>query len=322
MDTKKLIEDRIGELGPLYARMDATKDRVYTVGFKLMGFDNKPMDNVVNVTMPYAAIFANAVVNDLMGAVRQTVIEGDISDKQTHTIEGFLDDNRAQADELLRKTGRPPLAAWWCNHVCIRSLIGVRWVTLTDGDNYKMYPLPLDMRYVPFEYGNDGLNYGCNISYRSKKAILAEYPEVGGISQKSDIEVWDFWDGEVNEIWVAKKFLKRGPNAFGYPPFVIAAPATGFMLRDLGYIEHESEDLLFLIRDLYDEVNRQVSIEQTLAMECIRPPYEQEVETMDARPASPPPKTGQTKKVKKGEGHKLLERKNCFGTWMWNWGTC
>lgn len=297
MDTLAIVNDRIRELQTLYSRMDSTRNRVYNTAYKLKGVDGKDLDNVISVTMPYAAIFANTVINDLMDAVRQTVVDGAISDRQKHTIENFIDDNRTQADEQLRRKGFPSLFAWWCNHVCIRSFIGVRWVSQIVDGKFVIDCLPVDMRYCSWEYGNDGLNWVCNTTYRSASQIKSEYDiDLSG----TDIEVKDFWSSEKNEVYVAEKKAIDQKNPFGSPPFVIGAPATGFMLRDKGYLEHESEDLLFLIRGLYDEINRSVSIEQTVGMEAIRPRYQDIVEEMDSKPATQPPKTGQTVKRKKG----------------------
>ncbi|MBA7691921.1 hypothetical protein ES703_100477 [subsurface metagenome] len=79
------------------------------------------------------------------------------------------------------------------------------------------------------------------------------------------------------------------------------------MLRDKGYIEHEGEDLFFLNRSLYDERSRLMTLEQTLAMDVLFPPYEQETEK-GKLVSDKPPKSGQTLKVRKGERHQLLPR--------------
>ena len=171
--------------------------------------------------------------------------------------------------------------------------------------NYTIDCLPVDMRWAPFEYGNDGLNWVASTTFRSKTSLEAGFPGES-FSGTTDIEVRDYWDSEKNEVWINKKLVRSQKNPFGYPPFVIAAPATGFMLRDKGYIAHESEDLLFLIRELYDEINRSVSIEQTIGMETIQPRKQDIVEVMDGRPAAAPPKIGEAVKRKKGFEWQLM----------------
>jgi len=298
MDTLALIDKRVSALGKLYTRMDATRDRVYNTGYTLKGVDGKAMSNVISVTMPYGAIFANTVINDLMDAVRQTVVKGDIPSRQTHVVERFLEDVRAQTDEQLRQGGKPTLFDFWCNHVCVRSFIGARWTSWIENGEYKVDCLPVDMRWTPFEFGGGRLLWAANISWRDEEEIKDDYPEVN--VSGNDIEVRDFWSEEKNEVFVAGKQIRERKNPYGYVPFIIGSPATGFMLRDKGFMEHESEDLLYLIKGLYDEINRSVSIEQTVGMEAIQPRYQDIVEEVDASPAEKPPKTGQTAKRKKG----------------------
>ena len=314
LGTLDIIKNRVTVLKPLYDRMDRTKELAYGKEYVLTGFDNKPIEKVINVTTNWPGVFANAIINDLMGAIWQTVIEseGKLSDKQKKIIENFIDDNFAQADEQLIQRGIAELFPWLCNHVCIRSLIGARWVSQFDKDGYKIDCLPVDMRWTPWEFGNDGLNWVANKTFRGPAKIQAEYEKElsaagASVSGTEDIEVTDYWTSEKNEVWIADKLIKTQKNPFGFPPFVIVLPASGFMLKDKGSIEHEAEDLFFLNRGLYDERSRSMSIEQSLAMDILRPPYEQETEEPGS-PADKTPKTGEVKKVKKGEKHVLLER--------------
>lgn len=304
MTTLEIVKNKVTELQPLYDRMDKTRELVYLKEYKLLNFNKIEIEKVINVTTNWPAIFANAIISDLMGATWQTVIESDgkLSDKQKHVIENFIEDNLAQVDEQLLQRGMAELFTWLCNHVCIRSLIGARWISQINKDGYKVDCLPVDMRWTPFEYGLKGLTWVAPKTFRSKAKIKEQY----GVDAEDETEVTDFWDSEKNEIWIAEELVKTQKNPFGYPPFVIIVPSSGFMLRDKGYIEHEAEDLFFLNRGLYDERSRSMSIEQTLGMDVLFPPYEQEAE--EAGKGDKPPKTGETLKVKKGEKHELLPR--------------
>ncbi|MDD5338470.1 MAG: hypothetical protein PHG35_03540 [Dehalococcoidales bacterium] len=315
MDTITMVHNRFSSLKPLYDRMDRAKALAYldpyTLTKKQNGKDVR-VDDAISVTMPQPAIFANAIVSDLMTALWQTQIEGNISEKQKHKIEQFIEDNLAQADEGLGRLGKPSLFAWLCNHVCIRSLIGVRWVTQVLADHYVTDLVCEDMRWTPFEYGRKDLDWIAPITYRRKDEIVAQYG-LEDLKDGTDIEVVDYWDGEKNEVWVdsklvtiAKEFMVLPQkHALGRPPFVINAPATGFMLRsNTGdeELEHMAEDIFFLNRGLYDELNRSVSIKQTLGMDVLIPPYEQETEGTD-KTADDVPKSGEVAKVTKGERH-------------------
>ena len=319
LTTLEIVKNKVTELQPMYDRMDKTRKLVYLTPYQLMQFDGTtPVDKVINVTTNWPAIFANAIISDLIGAVWQTVIESDgkLTDKQKHQIETFIEDNLAQVDEQLGRRGQADLFTWLCNHVCIRSLIGARWVSQFVDGKYAIDCLPVDMRWTPFEYGKDGLNWVAPKTFRSRARIQAQYEkelkEAGvdysglGSGAASDLEVVDFWGCEKKELWIEDKLIKKQKNPFGYPPFVIEIPSAGFMLRDKGYIEHEGEDLFFLNRGLYDERSRQMTIEQTLGMDVLYPPYEQEAD--EAGKGDKPPKTGETLKVKTGERHQLLPR--------------
>jgi hypothetical protein len=80
------------------------------------------------------------------------------------------------------------------------------------------------------------------------------------------------------------------------------------MLRDTGYLEHESEDPLFLDKKLFAEDNRFASIAATKGMETVRPPMMQKVKDMDAAPADAPPGMGETKKAPLEGGWEPVKR--------------
>ena len=309
----QIVSNRMKQLNKLHERMDKTRDLAYMEDFHLTTFDGKQyLDNVINVTGNSPVTFANAIASDLMTAKWQTVVEGDISSKQTRDIEQFVDDNFEQADEvLLNKFGLPSLDAWLCNHVCLRSLIGVKWIGQVDKNgNYLLDVLPCDMRWFAWQHGLNGLSYAAPMFFRNSDDIMLEFPDAK-LSENTELVLVDFWDSVTNEVLVSKgdtyevtaagTQIDKQKNSLGYPPFVIVSPATGFMLRDKGYLEHEAEDIFFMNRKLYKEMNRALSIEQTLGMDVLYPPYERETEDMDSEPAEPVPKSGEVKKVPKGE---------------------
>ena len=313
-DTWKLITDRMRELSELHERMDKSKDLAYLEPYELKDFKGKKEDHAIHVTGNKAAVFGHTIVADLIKGNWQTIIEGKLTARQAHLIEQFIDDNLDQADEyLLARYGIVGLHEWLCNHVCIRGPIGVEWCSWVDEDQYNIHCLPVDMRWTPFRYGK----WVAPITFPKKDELLGElerkfpekYPELKDkIKGDKEIEVRDFWDEEKNELWIDKVLALTQPNPFGKPPFAIAFPPSGFMLRDKGYMKYEGEDIFYLIRGLNDELNRSLSIEQSIGMDVLKPPYMEPVEVMDASPANAPPKTAQTKKVKKGLEWELLPR--------------
>ena len=319
-DTWAEITDRMTALYPLHKRMDLTKEMAYMADFKLMTFDGKKkLDNVINVTGNKGASYAHRIVASLMNPRWQTVVEGDLTQSQAHDIELFLDDLLDETDIYVTENyGIPDLYSWLCNHVCVRGPIGVEWVSWMEKEEYKIHCNPVDMRWTPYVLNK----WVAPISYPSaadlevmveeyeKKAMagLGEYTKFTVASSKNDYQVRNFWDGEKNEVLIDKKLVYAQKHILKKPPFVIVFPPAGFMLRDKGYIEHEGEDIFFLIRKLNSELNRSLSIEQTIGMDILYPPLEYETDKFDAGPPRPAPKTGEVKKVPTGELHKPVPR--------------
>jgi len=262
--TWQKIDNKMKQLKGLHQRMDTTMKLLYPEDypFKLRDFkDRYDLDNVINVTGNQAINFGDAIVSDLTSATWQTVVEGDISSRQAHDIEQFIEDNFEQADEvLLNKFGMSSLYDWLCNHVCFRGPIGVRWLSQINREQYEVDCLPTDMRWCAFQWGRNGLSWVAPIFFRSKEDILEEYPDAKIVGE-SEIEVRDYWGNELNEVWVARTKIFEQKNIFGYPPFIIVFPPAGFMLRDKGYLKHEAEDIFYKNRKLYEEMNRSLSIE-------------------------------------------------------------
>lgn len=304
------ISKRMEGLKKLHDRMDVTRKLVYLEDYELKNFKGQKMDNVIHVTGNKAAVFGNAIITDLQKTIFQTVIAGDISKRDSARVEQFIDDNLEQADEyILQRYGLVGLFEWLCNHVCVRGPIGAEWYPWIEDNEYNVHCLPLDMRWSPYMFGDKGLKWVAPISWRTSDELISELENNNDVDlskipkDKTDIEVRDYWNSEKNELWVEKQKILERPNPLGKPPFVIVFPPSGFMLRDKEYLEHEAEDIFYLIRGLNDEVNRTLSIEQSLIFNVLRPGYEREVEHLTAEPSPPVPQTGQTADVKKGERH-------------------
>lgn len=319
--TYKIAEDRMKEMQKRYEIMDKTKDLAYLSPYTLMKMKNNKevkVDDAISVTMNDPAVEGDTIVSDLLTAIWQTVVEGDVSEKQKHKIEEFIEDNLAQADEQLAKMGMPPLFSWLCNHVCFRSYIGCRWISQVIKGVYSAEAMPVDMRWTPHEYGRGGLTWVGAFVWKNKGWVESTYG-LENLSSSGKIEVLDWWDGENNEVWVDKKLVKISTpdgitlpqkNPFGYPPFVIDKPATGFMLtgKEDEYIEHEAEDIYYLNRNLYKEKNRSASIEATLGMDVLLPAYEQETENPTKDKPDEPPTSGKQQIVGKGEKHFIVPK--------------
>ena len=331
MDTLTIVKNRLKTLGDVYTRMDETRDFIYwdDTPYELVKPDGKTkLDDAISITPNNPKVLAHYIISSLMNGEWQTIVEGKKINRKSrlsHYIESFIDDNLAQIDELLEKRGETGLFDTQSARVCIRSWIGARFVAKVINKLYIPECLPLDMRWTPFEFGNDGLNWVAAIYFRPKAEIELEYPEDSdgvGVDLSSfkdeDMVVVDYWASYKNEVWVGGndlsnpggKLVRTRENPLGYPPFIITIPPSGFMLRDKDYLKHEGEDLLFLNKGLFKELARSLSLEATAGYAGIYPSYEYETQNPDSQAAIPPPKLDATIKVPIGELHKPVPRGN------------
>ncbi len=265
----------------LHDRMDADASIAYLDKYTLKTADGADVPGAISVTMNEPAVFLNAVASWIMGARWQTVVEGDISGKQQHLLESYLEDCFASSDELLAKRGLQKLLPFLANHICARGWIGRRWLWVKSGDKDPyLDSMPVDMRYCTYERDDDGFSWVAFRFRRSRSLVEKQY----GITfhgNDAEVDGVDYWDGEKEEVWIDGKLAPSfggnpSPNKhrLGYPPFVIVAAPEGFMLLDKGYLVHEGESVFFLDRDLYASFNRMVSIDMTLAMQAVAPAYQ------------------------------------------------
>jgi len=325
-DTWAIIQDRITQLSDLNKRMDDTAALLYwdDKPYELVKPDGKTkIKDAISVTPNLPKVFAHGVISDLMGGKWQTVVEGGISPRDAHMLEEFTDANFEQADErLLEEHGIPSLFSWLCNHVCLRWAIGARWIAQVIDEKYQVDCLPVDMRWTPFVPGK----WVAQITFRDGDDLereLEEYERLAKDTKRGEYtrpsfsstdgssnEVRDYWSNKENELWVNSSLVYKQPNRFGYPPFVIVIPSSGFMLQDKEHLKHRGEDLLFLSSGLYKEYARSLSLVQTALYGGLYPGFLQKVEIKDSSPAEPPPQHDETVKVNLQEGYEVIRKED------------
>ena len=304
MDYKKIVTDKETELGPLFSRMDTDKDLYYGKAFEMKDSDGKAMPKVENVTLPDAILFAAWSVATLMSANQQVVVESEVlKDKETTHIEDFIEDAFTEIDNRLVKRGTAGLYPFLVEQGCIRGHLAARSLVRVEKKNVIMDVLPLDTRYFLYELGVDGFIWAAYKTQRTKARILSEY----GIEVKNDKEtVIDAWDEKINQVWIGDEMVKEQKNPYGYVPFVLQLVPAGSMLQDEDSISHKGESIFALSRILFPEMNKTVSILQTLNIRAIKPPlqYESKEGTKAKLPEKPPYGTGSVVAVDAGGGYK------------------
>jgi hypothetical protein len=305
-DTLKLITDRESELGGLYARMDKDRDAVRLKKYVLTGFDlykDKEIPRTVSVTMNEPAVFADAISSILQGAKSQTTVEG-LSDKANKVVENFINDCLYTIDQQLRRRRIASLRAWLSDQVCIRGPICSR---VTFKANGLPNCVPIDTRNYSFVDGE----WGCNRTFRKRSELAKEdwYADARlPVGENIKVEVRDYWDTKVNEIWIDKAKVFDQENVYRVVPDILNVPRAGFYMQDEDYEQYWAESIFFLVRDLYPEWNRLMSIQQTKALEWVKPPYAHQVKDLtQAQPQDYPHKIGTNTPYAEGEEPHLLQ---------------
>ena len=269
MDYKKAVEDKKAELSSLHLRMDEDRKLVELAKFVLKDVNDKDVPNSVSVTLNDPAVFAANVEASLGAATEQVVVESENKNLDTAYIEDFVRGAFASANSRLSKQGRFPINPFIDQQMCRRGRGAARCFFRMDKKTGQLITdiVPWDSRYIYHDMGMDGVTWAAYETTRSKAKIEAVYPKAR-LNDESAI-VLDIWDSEHNEVWVGEEQVFEQKNPYGYPPVVVQVVPMGSMLADLGSQAHQGESIFFLIRDLVPELNRMVSIIQSLNMKAL-----------------------------------------------------
>lgn len=307
MDNKKLIDDKLIELDPLYKTMDEAEDLIFGEWAGLKNPGGQAYADVFKVICNDAAVHTNAIMSDLVSSSWQLTVGGDGVTKTTiSAVEGFGNALTDQMDEsIFNRTGKSGgIYATQCARIVTRVWLGkIIQVSIKDG-KFFVDVKDLDMRYCPFEYGE----WAAPIYWRSEAACMKEwwYKDSLKLDSKKN-EIRNFWNKDVNEIYVAGNKVAEQQNTYGVLPFVITLPVTGFELRGEDYLENDAPSVIWLNRDLYTEKNAILSIAKTKALNILFPGQEQEKES-PTDTADPIPGVNQVQVVPKGGRHQPVNQ--------------
>lgn len=269
MDYKKAVEDKKTELRALHSRMDEDRKLVELSKYTLKDVNDKNVPDSISVTLNDPAVFATNVEASLGNATEQVVVDSNSKELDTAYIEDVVRASLASANSRLIKGGRFPLNPVFDQQMCRRGRGAARCLFRMDKKTGELIAdiVPWDSRYVFYAMGADGLLWAAYETTRSKDLILAQYPkaEVTG----KTVEVLDIWSKEHNEVWVGGKKIFEQKHPYGYVPVCLQLVPMGSMLADKDSLANQGESIFFLIRGLIPEINRLVSIIQSLNMKAL-----------------------------------------------------
>ena len=196
-----------------------------------------------------------------------------IEDKQVETsiIEDALKAAFAIVDFQRVSQGRFPLTPILDQFMTRRGGGGAKCIVQEEDGELKIEITPWDRLEVAYAMGSDGFDFAGLESLRHKNDIMAESWAKALKAEKPDWEapekeskVLDLWTPEVNYIYVADEKVFEQENPFGYVPVCFQLVPMGSMITGENSAKFEGESIFFLIRDLIPELNRLVSIIQSL----------------------------------------------------------
>lgn len=268
-DYAKLVYDKEQEWRELFNRMDTDKDLFYLKKYVMKDTAGRRIPDIVNVTLNRPALFTAVVESALAKSTEQRVVNSSNKDIDTAYIEACLKASFDSANERRILQSKSTINAFLDQQFCRRGRGAARVLfQMVDGE---LVPdiTTWDTRYMTYEMGTKGFDWTSYKTTRTQDDIEAEY-EIK--TDKKTAEVLDIMTPTHNEIWIAGNKHKEQEHDFGYTPVVIRVVSLGSLLADDDMISHYGESLLFLIRTVVPELNRLISIMQTLNLKAVKVP--------------------------------------------------
>lgn len=280
MDYLKLVKEKKDDQSELESRWQADEDLLYLKKYVMTDARGHKVDDIVNVTLNRPAVFAANAISALGSASEQGVVVSNVDGFDTKYIEDFHGAGFDSANDRLRKQGKPLLNPFADTQFFIRGRTSRR-ILFRMEDGILIPDIACwDGRYVTYDIGKGGLDWAAYEMTRSKAAIEAEYEIV--VTGKTG-KVLDVWDTEGNYVYIDGKIGKEQAHDYGFCPVIVQIVPIGYgaVLLSEGSLKYEGESGFFLIRGVVPEINRLVSIMQTLNLKAVKPPVTQKIKGKD-----------------------------------------
>lgn len=271
MDFKKLVKDKKTEEKDLYQRYKDDRDLIYKA-YTLKDVNEHAIPNSISVTLNDLLVFAVNVESALGNASEQVNIETDSKQLDTAYIEDFLTAAFKMADKRLVKMGRYAFNPFIDQQMCRRGRGLARCLFRVVNGELIADLSPWDAGYSYYSIGHDGLQWAVFEGKRPKDLVLAEYPDAKISSTGNMVSVLDCWNKEHYEILVDNKKVAEREHPYRYTPLAVQVVPMGAMTADEDDLKRHGESVFFLVRDLMPELNRLVSIIQSLNQKALDSP--------------------------------------------------
>lgn len=268
-DYKQLAKDKEIALKPLFDRMDNDRKLIDLESYVLKDAAGNPVPDSISVTLPDLAIFATNVESALGSSTEQVVVESDDKQLDTAYIEDFIRASFDSANAKLIKQGRWPLNPYFDQQLCRRGRAAARSLFTLGSETGELNTdiVYWDTRFTLPGRGAKGLEWIAYETNREKDIILAEHP--GAQVSGKDADILDIYAPNHHELWIDDKSFIDEKTIYDTPPVALQLVPMGSMLADKDSLAKQGESILFLIRSLVPELDRLISIIQSLNMKAL-----------------------------------------------------
>jgi len=312
-DLKKLAEEKDGDFTGLFSRMDKDAKTYLLDPYKMRNFDDtQDIPRVVSTTLNDPGTFAHRVIAIMQSADPQVVVESDSFKKtEENPVEEFISALEFEADNLRSNRVMGMSFPFYCEQACVRGWLA--GLNLLRVRNNKLIPdlRPLDSRFVIYEPGMDGLEWGGYWGKRSRIKIWQEYKY--DISPNDNEVVFAAYSKTHHQVWIGENKIRDVEHPYkrngkGYVPMVIQPMPTGSMLQAEDMMVNQGESIFNLNRALYPKMNEMASVLENLTMASFfaAKQYESEAGESAEQPEFSPSGLGVVISVEKGGGYKLI----------------
>lgn len=276
VDYKKAMEEAKAErlASGLEGRMDDDRALVELSKYSLLDVNGADVPNAISITLNDPGVFATNVESALGNAVEQIAVETEDKNLDTAYIEDVVKAAFAAADKRRTRIGKWALNPFLDQQMCRRGRGVARVLFRLDPKTKVLIPdiKAWDSRRFYFKMGEEDFEWGGYESTRTVGKLRAQYPkaDIPGLDDE-EVLVWEILDKEKQYLWVneIEAFNQVYPIPYGRVPIAYQVVPMGSSMSDKESKVHEGESIFFLIRDLLPELNRLVSIIQTLNSKAV-----------------------------------------------------
>ncbi len=271
IDYKKLADETELAWEPLFTRLQSDDEKINLGAYTLLDPSNKTIPHSLSVTLNDIAVFVNKVETFLGDAQEQVMITTEDKNLDTSKVETVINAFFRGANDLLLNQQEHPLDMVVDQQTCRRGGVAAKVIFDIDPSTGELKPLirVLDRKGLTFGADSKGTAWTSYKTRRSRQNILLDYPDAESFmgNKTEDIEVQDIWTRDFNKVLIENHEALFKPNVFkdklgnSYVPIVIRIVPMG---STYGTIEFWGESLLLLIRGIMPELNRLLSIAQSM----------------------------------------------------------